>query len=138
VKHRKQKNKESSELGRLGEKLACRFLLSKKYKILETNYWKPWGEIDIIARAPDKTLVFFEVKTVRSIYPKKLRHFRSISELTPEDQMSGGKIIKLKRIADSFVNSHSDLIKKSGWRIDLISISVSGQDQDIVHYQNVV
>jgi putative endonuclease len=49
--------------GRLGEKLACRFLRRKGYKILYRNFrGRSGGEIDIVCRHDD-TLVFVEVKT---------------------------------------------------------------------------
>ena len=49
--------------GALGEKLACRFLRQKGYKILYRNFrGRRGGEIDIVCRDCD-TLVFVEVKT---------------------------------------------------------------------------
>ena len=51
------------EFGDIGEDIVCKFLLRKGYKIIERNYLKPWGEIDIIAEN-DKSLVFVEVKSV--------------------------------------------------------------------------
>lgn len=56
---------EKSELGQKGEDLACVYLVEKGFKILERNYRRKWGEIDIVAVAPDKTLVFVEVKTMK-------------------------------------------------------------------------
>ena len=50
--------------GKNGEDFAQVFLIRNGYKIIERNHWKPWGELDIIALAPDKTLVFVEVKTI--------------------------------------------------------------------------
>lgn len=52
--------------GKAGEDLAARYLKKKGYKVLEQNYTCPLGEIDIIAR-DNKTIVFVEVKTRRSI-----------------------------------------------------------------------
>ena len=49
--------------GSIGESVACRFLASKGYEILERNYRKPWGEIDIIAIKAG-VLRFVEVKSV--------------------------------------------------------------------------
>lgn len=57
--------KNNIELGFLGEDIACQYLIENKYKIIERNYRKPWGEIDVIAKSPDKILVFVEVKTIR-------------------------------------------------------------------------
>ncbi|MEK7654102.1 MAG: YraN family protein [Patescibacteria group bacterium] len=56
-----------SEVGKLGEDLACGFLVKKGYKILKRNYWKPWGELDIVAKDPDGVLVFVEVKAMRRL-----------------------------------------------------------------------
>lgn len=45
-----------------GEELATKFLKEKGYKIIERNFRKGYGEIDIIA-VHKNTLVFIEVKT---------------------------------------------------------------------------
>jgi hypothetical protein len=49
---------------KISENLACGYLVNKGYSILDKDYWKKFGEIDIIAKSPDKTLVFVEVKTI--------------------------------------------------------------------------
>jgi len=46
-----------SELGQLGENLACEYLVKKGYKIIGRNFRQKWGELDIISKVPDKTLV---------------------------------------------------------------------------------
>ena len=49
-------------VGKLGEDRARKYLIQNGYKILESNYFCRFGEIDIIAM--DKNcLVFIEVKT---------------------------------------------------------------------------
>jgi len=50
------------ELGRRGERLAADFLRQRGHIIVEQNYRKKFGEIDIITKDGD-TLVFVEVKT---------------------------------------------------------------------------
>ena len=50
--------------GKLGEEIACRYLMSLGYEILLRNYHKSYAEIDIIA-AIDNLLVIVEVKTRR-------------------------------------------------------------------------
>lgn len=45
-----------------GEELAAKFLKEKGYKIIDRNFRKGYGEIDIIA-IHKNTLVFVEVKT---------------------------------------------------------------------------
>ncbi|HBT97510.1 MAG TPA: YraN family protein [Desulfobulbaceae bacterium] len=49
-------------LGRWGERLAADFLRERGHIIVQQNYRKKYGEIDIITKDGD-TLVFVEVKT---------------------------------------------------------------------------
>lgn len=50
------------EIGDVGEAEAAKFLKKNGYRILEKNYQKPYGEIDIIAQKGE-VLTFVEVKT---------------------------------------------------------------------------
>lgn len=53
----------NKEKGKIGEEVACKFLMKRGYKIIKRNYLKKWGEIDIIAEK-DRVIHFFEVKSV--------------------------------------------------------------------------
>lgn len=56
----------SQKIGELGEEIACKYLISKGFRVLERNYTKKWGEIDIIASRDRKTY-FIEVKAVSCV-----------------------------------------------------------------------
>lgn len=115
--------------GQTGENLACEYLVGERYKILKRNYRQPWGEIDIVARAPDNTLVFVEVKTVNN--PGE-------ESLLPEDEASASKIKKLKRTCKQFVSKFEEMIdEKRGWQIDLVAIELQGEKPLIRHYENI-
>ena len=64
---RKSLNRQNSRsrTGNIGEELAVRYLKQQGYAIVERNYRRRIGEIDVIARDGD-SLVFVEVKTRRS------------------------------------------------------------------------
>ena len=115
-----------SELGELGENLACEYFKKKGYKIIERNYWQPWGELDIVARSPEKVLVFVEVKTVKGPLPR----------ITAENQMTSAKSRKFKRTGELYANS-CNLLTDKGWRADLIAITINGNGFDLKHYENI-
>src|SRR3989344_7713976 len=117
---------QKSELGAAGEDIATEYLRKNGYKILERNHRKPWGEIDIIAKAHDKTLVFVEVKTVSGIDPL----------ITAEDQMTSAKMTKTKRAAYLYANENEELSKR-GWRVDLVAVNIGDNGRSIKHYENI-
>ena len=115
--------------GQIGEDLACEFLTNKGYKIIERNYWKPWGELDIVAKDPENILVFVEVKTMRQNNP-------AIAELQPEDNLTKAKLKKLQKTAQMFAGQFPDLVDDDkGWRIDLVAIILPASR--ISHYENL-
>lgn len=128
---------EKTQLGNEGEEIACNYLKERGYRIIERNYRKPWGEIDIIAKVPNKTLVFVEVKTMRQISSQA----NSTKELLPEDQLTVAKHKKMSRTAALYTASNPHLISESmGWRMDLIAISFSldeNKTPDVRHYENI-
>lgn len=112
----------------MGEDIAYGYLVNKKYKIIERNHRKKWGELDIIARAPDKTLVFIEVKTLRPGPGQTLQ---------PEDNLTGAKLEKLKRTASLYAGRNQNLVDdEKGWRLDLIAIALK-PNCEVKHYENL-
>ena len=133
--------KDKSTLGKLGEDICCSFLTKKGYKILARNYQRrPIGEIDIVAAAADGTLVFVEVKALKSDDPE--------NSLSPEDNLSQAKLVKFKKICEVFVSHNNHLVDESrGWRIDLVAITlpkdraeeltIENENVVISHYENI-
>lgn len=125
-----------SQLGQLGENISCRYLVENGYKIIERNFRQKWGEIDIIVKAPDKTLVFVEVKTVRSV--EKLHMLNDDKNISAEDQLTGAKLKKLQRTASLYANHNLELVNdEKGWRIDLIALTIYKENYVIKHYKNI-
>jgi putative endonuclease len=103
------------DTGILGEEIARDFLGKNGYRIVETNYRCPEGEIDIIARQAD-TLVFIEVRT------KKSRHFGS-----PEESITPTKMKRLRTVAARYRQDRDDL--PESWRIDVLAIQMDRKGQ---------
>lgn len=126
---------QKTELGKFGEEKACRYLVDKGYRIIERNFWKPWGELDIIAKSPDKTLVFVEVKTMNKSGNSELPDYDRIE---PEMQLTAAKLKKLQRTASLYAGSHPELFSdERGWRIDLLALTIDGKNCEIRHYENI-
>lgn len=109
----------------IGEDASCVFLEKKGYKILERNFRKGYGEIDIIALHKD-TLVFIEVKT-RS----------SNAYGAPFEAISPHKLRLLIKGANFYKYIlHPELTENM--RIDAIGVMVWGSEVlSIEHLQNV-
>ena len=98
------------EVGRLGEKAARKFLKKRGYRIRETGFRCPHGEIDIVARQKDY-LVFVEVRT------KTSPDFGS-----PEESITQAKKKKLIASALTYNSTHQKLPPL--WRIDVVAIEL--------------
>ncbi len=103
------------DVGILGEKLARDFLKKWGYRILETNYRCPEGEIDIVARHKDY-LVFVEVRTKKSL------EFGS-----PEESITPTKRKRLIAIASHYQQIHNNLPPL--WRIDVVAIELDQREK---------
>ena len=117
-------NNNKTEVGRLGEKLAKKYLEKKGFRILEQNWRTRYAEIDLVARQKD-VLVFVEVRT------KVGEQFG-----TPEETLNSRKLQKVKRNAFSYA-SHVKWDKL--YRIDAVCIVLGENDslQRINHYENI-
>jgi len=84
---------EKRKIGNLGEEIACRFLLKKGFGVVNRNYLKKWGEIDIVAKKGSK-LHFVEVKTVTAV---------SGSPFRPEDNVHEQKLKRMARTVETYI-----------------------------------
>jgi len=119
-----------NKLGILGENLASKYLEKQRYQVLKRNYRQKFGEIDIIARSPDSTLIFIEVKTLLMKYE---------DGFVPEDNFTTQKYDKVKRMCEFFAARYPGLINEErGWRLDLIAAYLFENGKySIRHYENV-
>ena len=82
------------EKGNKGEEIACYYLTKHGFLIVERNYLKKWGEIDIIAQKDD-LIHFIEVKS--STFKKGLHEYR------PEENVHNLKMGRLKRAIQTYL-----------------------------------
>ncbi len=117
------------ELGVLGEEIAENFLKKKNYQILEKNFRKKWGEIDIIAKIK-KTIVFCEVKT---IYRPAFQN----QPFAPENQINWRKKRQLLKMAQIYLSSKK-IPLDAPHQIDILAIEILAGKTKIRHYKNAI
>jgi putative endonuclease len=111
------------ELGRLGEKLAARYLREQGFKILYRNFRAPkGGEVDLVCRDKgSNTLVFTEVKTRSSA-----RFGDPSQAVTPDKQhlISRGALAWLRLLDNPDIFFRFDivevLVEESATKVTLI------------------
>jgi len=115
------------ELGNLGEKIALEYLKKNGYQILERNYQRKWGEIDIIAQLKEK-IVFVEVKS-------KSKGMAS----RPEENVNFFKQKRLIRAAESYLLERK-ISQEKPWQIDVIAVELDLRNRraSLRHLKNVV
>jgi len=98
----------SQKTGQWGEAQALQYLVRLGYTVVATNYRKPFGEIDIIARDND-VLVFIEVKC------RSRQTFGS-----PLEAVDGRKQQRIGRVAMAYLQAHTS--GECNARFDVIAV----------------
>jgi putative endonuclease len=111
---------ENRKTGNLGEDLACRFLTKKGYELIDRNYWKKWGEIDIIARK-DGLTHFIEVKSVSCETLPDVSGETGDSH-RPEDNVHPDKLRRLSRTIQSYLLDKN--VSGETWQFDVITVYI--------------
>ena len=124
----------TQKTGEIGENIAVKFLMKHNFSILNRNYTKKWGEIDIIAEKANK-LFFIEVKSVASADVKTLADRRenvspastrqgghgTNDDYRPEDNMHPWKLKRLSRTIQTYLLSEKIPDEKE-WQVDLLVV----------------
>lgn len=110
------------DLGRAGELMVCAYLGSVGLEVVERNWSCPSGEVDIVAREDDGTLVFVEVKT------RRVRELRwSMPELAVDEA-------KQRRYLDIASRYLAQGAAPALARFDVAGISVMEGADPLLHY----
>ena len=111
------------KLGSYGENLACEYLVKHGYAIVERNFKKRYGELDIVCLYKG-ILVFIEVKT---------RIGRMFG--LPEESVTPRKLHEVKQTALYYKLLHPEL--PDALRIDVIGIELDEENR-LVYFNHIV
>ena len=120
---------QKQQIGQIGEELACTFLKKRGFTIIERNYWKPWGEIDVVAQKAND-LRFVEVKTVvrerlpASRPPAQAGETGGGDDYEPEDNLHPWKRKRLRRVIETYI-LQKDIGDEIDWQVDALAIYVT-------------
>ncbi len=118
------KKGDKNKVGAYGEDIAAKYLEKLGHKVIDRNYLKKWGEIDVVSRETSKNkhiLHFVEVKTVSYETKEMLQRAVSYGTWRPEENVHPKKIERMYRTIESWI-MEKDL--DSEWQIDVISVRI--------------
>lgn len=121
--------KNTSKIGKIGEDLACLFLMKRGFRVLERNFWKKYGELDIVCKKNGK-LHFVEVKCVswETRYGSVSRETSQNGTIRPEEHVTREKLHKLSRVIKVYLTekrvSHETL-----FQVDVVAIVLNLKDK---------
>lgn len=110
---------ETQKTGEIGENIAVKFLVKRGFLVLDRNYTKKWGEIDIIAEKDEK-LYFVEVKSVSKPNLDIVTH-ETLDQYHPEDNMHPWKLKRMSRTIQTYLLSQK-IDEEKEWQVDLLVV----------------
>lgn len=101
--------------GDFGEDFFVKHLVKHKYSILNRNYLKKFGEIDVVAEK-DGVIHFFEVKTVK-------RPFSNVvgGGYDPEENVHIWKRARFGRTIEAYL-SEKKIPENKEWQVDVAAV----------------
>ncbi len=108
------------QLGKHGEERAAYYLQKKGYRIIKTNYYTRYGELDIVCERKGE-IIFVEVKTRKTT-----------SYGTPEESITYKKMQHIKKVALIYLNESEQAYR--GIRFDVITILIDQQGKETINH----
>ena len=121
----------TQQIGERGEQEATNFLVNKGFKVIERNYTRKWGELDIVAKKGN-VLHFIEVKsiTVKDGFSRE-------NTYRPEDNMHVWKIKRLRRALESYIMDR-EVSENQVWQFDLICVYFSEKGTRVDFIEDII
>ena len=109
-----------TEVGEIGEHIAAKYLQQQDHAILDCNFRRTWGELDIVSERGG-VVHFVEVKTVSYETKSELQIATRSGTYRPEEQIDDKKLQKLKRTISSWVTANQ---YTGDVQLDVVSVRV--------------
>ena len=128
---------EKRKIGDIGENIACKFLVKRGFEVVERNYSKKWGEIDIVARKAGK-LHFIEVKSV-----SHLPVSYETDTYKPEDNLHPWKLQRLSRVIQTYLLNYKGnrgVSYETDWQFDVavVYLDLKSLEAKVNYIQDII
>ncbi len=111
---------EKRKIGDVGEDFCVKHLVKHRFKILDRNYLRKWGEIDVIAEK-DGIVHFIEVKSVsRETYSGE---YQASDNYDPEENVHPWKLKRLSRAIQTYILD-KDIDDDMEWQVDIAAVFI--------------
>jgi len=116
---------QKQKIGKIGEDLACKFLEKRGFSVLERNYWKKCGELDVVVKK-DNMIHFVEVKTV------SCENIKNVSvgndNYRAEDNMHKWKLERLSKTIQVYL-FEKNMSESSEWQFDVMIVFLDQKEK---------
>jgi putative endonuclease len=113
---------EKQKIGRLGEDYAYEYLIKTGYTIIDRNYLRKWGELDIVGRKSNK-IHFVEVKSVSREISSDNVIRETNDSYRAEDNMHPWKLKRLGRVIQSYLLD-KEISDDIDWQFDVVTVYI--------------
>lgn len=114
---------QKQEVGQIGENCAATYLERHGYKVIDRNYRKKYGEIDIVATKRG-ILHFVEVKSTTEAHVT--RESNDDDDYEAEENVHPWKLKRLRRVIEVYLLSKypNDEDEEPDWQLDVVTVQV--------------
>jgi putative endonuclease len=122
---------EKRKLGDIGENIACNYLTNHGFEVVDRNYLRKWGELDIVARKKG-IIHFIEVKSVSCATPVPNGTFgrvtlpsdviRVTDQYRPEENVHPQKLKRLARAIQTYILEKR--LDNTEWQLDIVTVKI--------------
>ncbi len=110
-----------NKIGKLGEDIAVKYLVGKGFEVIERNFLRRYGEIDIIAKK-DGVIRFVEVKAVS----RENLDYLNNNNYRPEENVHSWKLKRLSRVIQVYLSNQNI---KEDWQFDLCIVYIDEKNK---------
>lgn len=127
------KRTDKRKVGDLGEKIACMFLVKRGFTVVERNYLRKWGELDIVASKGHK-LHFIEVKTVTR---NTVTYETGKDKYRPEDNLHPWKLKRLSRVIQTYL---LNVTREHDWQFDVVTVYLdpTAREAKVEYFEDII